>query len=80
MPKFIDIKEAENHLGNLIDASNSGERYFIQKGNKIVAKLIVFKEGERIPGLSEGEVWVSDDFDDPLPDEFWFGREDENLI
>ena len=25
----------------------------------------------RILGLHEGTGWVSDDFDDPLPDEFW---------
>ena len=27
--------------------------------------------GKRILGLSEGQVWVSQDFDDPLPDEEW---------
>jgi hypothetical protein len=30
---------------------------------------------ERIPGLHAGTTWVSDDFDDPLPDSFWFGDE-----
>lgn len=29
----------------------------------------------RILGLHEGQGWMSDDFDDPLPDEFWFGDE-----
>src|SRR5690349_14859156 len=28
----------------------------------------------RILGLDKGTVWMSDDFDDPLPDEFWFGE------
>ncbi len=27
----------------------------------------------RIPGLDTGTTWVSDDFDEPLPDSFWFG-------
>lgn len=27
----------------------------------------------RIPGLDAGTTWVSDDFDDPLPDSFWLG-------
>ena len=27
----------------------------------------------RIPGLDAGTTWVSDDFDEPLPDAFWFG-------
>ncbi len=29
---------------------------------------------QRIPGLQQGKVWMSDDFDDELPDEFWGGR------
>ncbi len=28
----------------------------------------------RIPGLGRGTIWVSDDFDDELGDEFWFGE------
>jgi hypothetical protein len=33
---------------------------------------------QRILGLDEGKVWMSEDFDDPLPDEFWFGEEDSS--
>lgn len=29
---------------------------------------------QRIPGLHAGTTWVRDDFDDPLPDEFWLGE------
>jgi hypothetical protein len=29
---------------------------------------------QRIPGLHEGQIWMSDDFNDPLPDEFWLGE------
>ena len=33
----------------------------------------------RIIGLHEhlGHAWMSDDFDDPLPDEFWLGDDYE---
>ena len=35
---------------------------------------------ERIPGLSaHPDFWMSDDFNDPLPDEFWFGDESDPL-
>jgi len=30
---------------------------------------------ERIPNLHPGAIWTSDDFDDPLPDEFWLGED-----
>ena len=32
------------------------------------------KSTSRIPGLDAGTTWVSDDFDEPLPDSFWFGE------
>jgi hypothetical protein len=32
---------------------------------------------KRTPGLHHGEtLWISDDFDEPLPDEFWFSPTD----
>lgn len=29
----------------------------------------------RVLGLREGQMWMADDFDAPLPDKFWFGEE-----
>jgi hypothetical protein len=29
----------------------------------------------RVSGLHEGQIWIADDFDAPLPDSFWFGEE-----
>jgi mRNA-degrading endonuclease RelE of RelBE toxin-antitoxin system len=44
--------------------------------HKYVIPLEVPQEVEqkRIPDLNRGEVWMSDDFNDPLPDEFWMGE------
>lgn len=30
---------------------------------------------ERIAGLHDGQGWISDDFNDDLGDEFWFGED-----
>lgn len=30
----------------------------------------------RIPGLHQGEIWMSDDFNEPLADEFWLGKDE----
>jgi hypothetical protein len=30
----------------------------------------------RVPGLHTGEVWMSEDFNEPLPDSFWFGDDE----
>jgi hypothetical protein len=32
-------------------------------------------EQPRIAGLHEGQVWISDDFNEPLPDDFWLGED-----
>ena len=31
---------------------------------------------QRVAGLHEGQIWMSDDFNEPLPDEFWLGDDD----
>ncbi|NEQ79277.1 MAG: DUF2281 domain-containing protein [Moorea sp. SIO2I5] len=33
-------------------------------------------QAPRISGLLEGQGWISDDFNEPLSDEFWFGEND----
>ena len=33
--------------------------------------LRLLHEGQPIPGLMGGSVWMSEDFDNPLPDEAW---------
>jgi len=30
---------------------------------------------KRVLGLNRGDIWSSDDFNDPLPDEFWTGEQ-----
>ncbi len=30
----------------------------------------------RIPGLHQGEIWMSEDFNEPLPDEFWLDEDE----
>ncbi|MGI2906563.1 type II toxin-antitoxin system VapB family antitoxin [Tolypothrix sp. VBCCA 56010] len=29
---------------------------------------------KRVMGLHKGQIWMSEDFNDPLPDEFWMGE------
>lgn len=41
------------------------------------AQLVKAAKPKRIRDLDRGAiVWMSDDFDDPLPDEFWLGEND----
>ena len=46
-----------------------GEEVVIAKAGKPVARLVPIQEkpARRVPGLDAGKVWISPDFDTPLP-------------
>jgi hypothetical protein len=38
------------------------------------------KTKKRVAGLNRGEIHMSEDFDSPLPDEFWLGDNNRKQI
>jgi len=74
--KTVNIHEAKTNLSALIAAAEAGEEVVIARANKPVVKLVAMepKPAQRIPGLHKGEFYMADDFDAPLPDEFWLGN------
>ncbi|NET58687.1 MAG: DUF2281 domain-containing protein [Symploca sp. SIO2E6] len=48
---------------------------FIQVHKTTSATLSDSENYPRIPGLYQGQIWMSEDFNDPLPDEFWLGED-----
>lgn len=77
MTKTVDVEEAKTRLPELLSPALEGNEVIISEGDKPVARLVPFSENaqRRVADLNKGEIWVSDDFDDPLPDEFWAGAE-----
>lgn len=76
--KRIDIQSSPS-LADLLLEVEQGVEIVIVDGETTLATLRPpeSKLPPRVPGLNEGAVtWISDDFDDPLPDEFWLGEED----
>ena len=43
------------------------------------ATQVMPSTNQRVLGLDVGSIWISDDFDEPLPDQFWFGDEEKQL-
>ncbi len=79
----INIHEAKTQLSKLIEAVEAGEEVVIARAGKPVAKLVAFKPVKpvRKPGLLKGKIRISDDFDDPLPEdllEYFEGKHDED--
>lgn len=73
MIKTIEVQEAGKHLKELVSLVVKGEHIVLSENDKPIAQLIPIPK--RIAGLHAGEIWSSDDFDAPLPEQFWTGEE-----
>lgn len=69
MTKIIKLYDAKTHLSALVERAARGEEFIIAKGDEPKARLVPIKGSVRArkPGGWEGRVWMSDDFDAPLP-------------
>ena len=78
MTQTVSIDEAKNRLQDLLELASEGNEVIITDGGKPLARLVPIassKNSKRIAGLNRGKIWISNDFDAPLPDEFWNGQE-----
>ncbi len=71
MTKIVKLYEAKTHLSDLVERASRGEEFIIAKGDEPKARLIPITKhaSPRAPGGWEGRVWISGDFDAPLPGE-----------
>jgi prevent-host-death family protein len=67
----VNIHEAKTHLSRLLQRVAAGEEIVIAKSNHPVARLVPYDPPvrDRVPGTGRGDIWMSDDFDAPLPDD-----------
>jgi prevent-host-death family protein len=67
----VNIYEAKTQLSKLVDLASSGTDVIIARAGKPMARLTSLKQEKRpiVFGLLEGEGWIADDFNDPLPDD-----------
>jgi len=73
----VNIYEAKTKLSKLVDLASSGTDVVIARAGKPVARLTALKQEKRslVYGLLQGEGWIADDFNDPLPDDILAGFE-----
>lgn len=75
--RTVNIHEAKTHLSELLALAMDGEEVIIAKANRPMVKLVPLEQPKktRVMGLHKDEGWfIADDFDAPLPDEFWLGH------
>jgi hypothetical protein len=47
---------------------------FIQSAKSCPTSAAHSSSAPRTPGLHQGQIWMSEDFNEPLPDGFWLGE------
>ncbi len=74
----INLDKVEKQLAELLAIVEDNGEIMIAQNGKPLARLELVaqpKKKKRIAGLNRGMIWTSEDFDAPLPDEFWLGKE-----
>jgi prevent-host-death family protein len=74
----VNIFEAKTHLSKLIEQVELGGEVIIARAGKPVARLTRLEPVKKPIryGLMKGEIWIADDFDDPLPEDFLIRAEE----
>ena len=78
MTKPVNIFEAKTNLSKLVAKAEKGEDVIIARAGKPVVRLTQFesvKKPIRFGGL-KGKIWIAEDFDAPLPEDFLITPED----
>ena len=74
----ISLQDAKDNLAELINIVEEGEDVFIIGDNEAKIKLVSFtkKSKKRIFGQHRNQAFMSEDFNNPLPDNFWLGNDE----
>ena len=76
MTKTMDIAESGANFAELISLARAGTEVVLTDHDMPVVRLVPVApvRKKRIENLTKGAIWISDDFNAPLPDEFWEGK------
>jgi prevent-host-death family protein len=70
MAEVHNMHDAKTNLSRLAERAAGGEEIVIARNGRPLAKLVPIPRRKALKfGLAKGEIWMSEDFDDPLPGE-----------
>ncbi|OQW89621.1 MAG: hypothetical protein BWK78_07630 [Thiotrichaceae bacterium IS1] len=86
LTQTLDFLEAQTKFPEILSLVRTGTEVILAQNNQPLIRLLPLSPwtesppatGElspRVLGLHEGEGWISDDFNAPLPDHFWLREE-----
>ena len=71
----VEVQEIPTHWEEVIASVKAGTEIIVTAGAVPFARLIPLPTNQpRVPGLNAGGFVIADDFDAPLPDDFWTGE------
>lgn len=67
--RSVNLHYAKTHLSRLVDEALAGEDVVLARAGTPVVRLVPIEPAkrERQLGLDQGRIWISDDFDEPMP-------------
>jgi antitoxin (DNA-binding transcriptional repressor) of toxin-antitoxin stability system len=73
--KTVDIHEAQTPLVELLSLVSAGTEIILMAGNTPLARIVPMAAAltPRVAGLHPGAIRTREDFDEPLPEDFWTG-------
>ena len=76
MTKTLSVSEVS--IQTVIALTRNGDEVVLEENGEPLVKVSPIEKSKaqkpRIAGLGKGTMFMSDDFDDELPDEFWFAE------
>ena len=79
----LNLYDAKTQLSSLVDKAAAGAEIIIAKAGKPMARLVPLRPvARRKPGSAKGKIWISKDFDAPLPAdvlEAFYGQSGEEV-
>jgi prevent-host-death family protein len=71
--QLVNIHEAKTRLSKLLEQVRAGEDVIIAKAGVPIARLVPYTPPKRNiapPGAMKGEIWIAEDFDEPMDELF----------
>lgn len=68
MSRMLNLYDAKAQLSALVEEAAAGGEIIIAKAGRPRAKLVPIRQtARRRPGRAKGKIWMTADFDAPLP-------------
>ena len=67
----VNIHEAKTQFSRLLGRVIAGEEIIVAKAGKPIARIVPYESEikKRTPDEYAGQIWISDEFNAPLPDD-----------